>query len=170
MIIQKELIDASINSKRAAKEAHDKAMLDSIKSKIDELKKLPQIFTDIIDTFDYVREKDRELGGKMWHVMTHEEGTLGLDLCNAVMTTVAGGGFAIRPDYSRNDCFRNLYVLRIGVFFGPDYKDLYPIERVSDLLEPKDYNSMFRSICLLIEAVPAYRDMVANKLNEFIKQ
>lgn len=169
MIIAKELIDASINAKNAAKEAKNKALLEAILGKVKEMKKLPAVIKDIMETFRYVRNADDKLGSLMWSVICKECVPLNLDFCNAIKET-AGDRCGVRPHYSAKGYFPNLYVTSKGVYFGLEWNDLYPIDELKDRLSTESYESMFKAMCLMIEALPAYRDKVASKLNELLEK
>lgn len=66
MIIAKEFIDASIDAENAAKEAFNNAMLEDIYNKLPEFKHLPDIIKDIMDTFRYIEDRDKQAATQMW--------------------------------------------------------------------------------------------------------
>lgn len=167
MIISKELIDASINSKNAAQAAHEKAMREAIESMVDKVNNLAPIIGDIMDTFHYLKTQDKAMSSQLWSIICSEDEPLGLDFCNAILDQ-PGGKCGVRPRYSRKGCFGNIYVTEIGVYCGPSYKELYPLSELKRL-EPKDYESMLNAMCLLVEAVPAYRDIVEQKLKTILE-
>ena len=169
MIIAKELIDASINAKNAAKEAKDNALIEAILGKVDEMKKLPSIIKDIMETYRYVNKSGEKLGKLMWGVICGEDSPLNLDFCNAIMER-DGDRCGVRPHYAAKGYFRDLYVTSNGVYFGKEWNDLYPIDELKDRLQTESYEPMFKAMCLMIEAVPAYRDKVASKLNELLQK
>lgn len=169
MIIKKELIDASINAKNAAKEAKDKALAEAVLGRVKEMKKLPLIIKDIMDTFFYVKKSDENLGHLMWRTMCSEPCGFGLDFCNAIREE-AGDRCGVRPHYMRRNCFSNLYVTSNGVYFGENYDELYPIDELKDRLRAESYEPMLEAMCLMIEAVPAYRDKVASVLNGLLEK
>lgn len=165
MIIEKALIDASVNAKNAAEEARIQALWKSIEGMIGRVKELPSIIGDIMDTFFYIREQDEGMGSQLWSLICHEDKDFDLDFCNAIMD-VKGGRSGVRPYYTRKGCFSRIYVTAIGVFFGVG---LYPIDELKDRLEPKDYESMLNAMCLLVEAVPAYKERIASKLSQVLQ-
>ena len=168
MIIAKELIDASVNAKNAAEEAKIKSLWESIEGMINRVKDLSSVIGDIMDTFYYVREQDEGIGTQMWHMLCREDTEFDLDFCNAIMD-VNGGRCGVRPHYTRKDCYGNIYVTRIGIYFGPDHATLYPIDELKDKLQPKSYESMLKAMCLLIEAVPAYKKRIVSKLSQILQ-
>jgi hypothetical protein len=169
MIIKKELIDASINAKNAAKEAKDKAIAESVLGLVEKMKELPPIIKDIMDTFFYVKKSDDSLGSLMWRAMCSEDEGFGLDFCNAIREE-AGDRCGVRPHWSRKECFSDLYVTSSGVYFGERYDELYPIDELKDRLRAESYEPMLKAMCLMIEAVPAYRDKVASVLNGLLEK
>ena len=168
MILSKEMIDASINSKNAAQAAHEKAMWEAIESMVDKVNGLAPIIGDIMDTFHYLKALDKAMSDQLWSVICSEDEPLGLDFCNAILDQ-PGGKCGVRPHYSRRGCFRNIYVTKIGVCFGLSYDDLHPLSEMKDILQPKDYDYMLNAMCLLVEAVPAYRDIVEQKLKTILE-
>ena len=170
MIIAKELIDASIDSKNLAQQNYEKKMLDAVKSKIPEVEKLSSDIADIIETYRYVRSKDEKIGNKMWSLICKEGDDLKIDFCNAITDSPATK-LGVRPHYSAGkQYYGDLYVTCGGVLFG-DLKDLKQLTEanVKDWLRPQSYATMFNSMELLIEAIPAYKERIANKLNELLK-
>ena len=168
MIIAKELIDASVNAKNAAEEARIKSLWESIEGMIDRVKGLSSVIGDIMDTFYYVQKMDDGIGTQMWSLMCREDKEFDLDFCNAIMD-VKEGRCGVRPYYTRKGCFGNIYVTKIGVYFGPDHNTLYPIGELKDRLQPKDYESMLNAMCLLVESVPAYKERIAIKLSQILQ-
>ena len=164
MIIAKELIDASINSKNAAQAAYEKALLEAILSCVGRVEALTSIILDIMDTYRYLNKQDDGMGTSLWSIMCHDDKDFDLDFCNAILDK-PGGKCGVRPYYARKNCFGNIYVTQIGVFFGPDHNTLYPLSELKDRLQPKDYQSMLNAMNLLIEAVPAYKERLITKLN-----
>lgn len=168
MIIGKELIDASVKAKNAAEEARIKALWESIEGMIGRVENLSSIIGDIMDTFYYVRDLDKDMGAQMWSLLCHEDKDFDLDFCNAIMD-VSGGRCGVRPYYSRMGCFGNIYVTKIGVYSGPSHNTLYSLDELEDWLQPKDYESMLNAMCFLVEAVPAYKERIVSKLNQILQ-
>lgn len=167
MIIAKELIDASINAKNAAKEAHDNAMLEAIKKKLPELKPLPGIIKDIMDTYRYVRRMDEEASKLMWTEMCRGGEQFGLDFFNAL--TVAGTNYCgVNPHYTVKGVNSHIFVTEIGIFCG-EYDNLHTIGELTEHTKPEGYECTYKSLCLLVDSVPKYRDYLENKLNEILK-
>ncbi len=168
MIIAKEIIDASINVKKEAEEAKTKAMWKSIEVMTDRVERLSSDIKDIMDTYFYLRDKDEKIANKFWNLICHEDKELNLDFCNAILD-IKGGRCGVRPSFTAKGCFSNIYVTKIGVFFGPSCNNLYPLESLKHKLEPKDYESMLNAMCLLVESVPAYKERLTNKLSKILQ-
>lgn len=166
MIIAKELIDASINSKRAEQEAQEKAMREAIESKIGDVLGLTEYIKDIMDTYRYVSKQDKGLGELLWALMCREAEELGLDFCNAIMADPAGR-CGVRPHYNRTDCYGRIYVTSIGVFCGEN-GGLIPLDKIMKSIKPE--SCVLRALSLLIEAVPAYKERVSEKFSEILKK
>lgn len=168
MIIAKELIDASINAKNAAKSAHDNAMMESIKNKLQELDTLPGIIKEIMDTFRYIRGIDKEVSDSLWSAMCKEEEQFGLDFFNAL--DVFGTRYCgVKPHYTVLGVRTHIFVTEVGIFFG-DCSNLHKIDELMDYTEPEMYESTLKSLCLLVDSVPKFRDYLACKLNMLLKE
>ena len=172
MIIPKEMIDASVNSKISAQDAKNKAMLDAIKSKIADVKQLTLYMDSLMKTFWYVKKKDAAWGGQMWGAMCKEDELFGLDLCNAIRPST-GENCGVCVHYSRRSThFINVYVTTKNVLFNRG--DLYnedefvDISRVDSYLQEKDYERMLNSLSLFLESIPAYTDRMATVLKNII--
>lgn len=172
MIIPKEMIDASVNSKISAQDAKNKAMLDAIKSKIADVKRLTSYIDSLMNTLWYVREKDAAWGGQMCGAMCKEDELFGLDLCNAIRPST-GEDCGVCVHYSRRSThFVNIYVTTKSVVFNRG--DLYNEDEFIDIscvdryLQEKDYERMLNSLSLLLEAIPAYTDRMATVLKNII--
>lgn len=167
MIIAKEFIDASIDAKNAANEAFNNAMLEAIKNQLPELKQLPDIIKEIMDTYRYVKKRDEKASTSMWTAMCCESEKFDLDFFNALRitgTTYCG----VRPHFAKRGVRSNLCVTEIGIFFSGD-SGLYTIDELMDCTKPDQYESTSRAISLLVDSVPKYRDRLANQLREILK-
>lgn len=167
MIIAKEFIDASIDAKNAAKEAFNNARLEEIYNKLPELKQLPDIIKDIMDTLRYIEERDKKTAIQMWGAMCNEGRQFDLDFFNALRitgTTYCG----VRPHFAKRGVRSDLCVTEIGIFFSGD-SGLYTIDELMDCTEPNQYESTSKAIFLLVDSVPKYRDCLANQLKEILK-
>lgn len=167
MIIAKEFIDASIDAKNAAKEAFNNAILEAIKNKMPELKQLPDIIKEIMDTYRYVKKRDEKASTSMWTAMCCESEKFDLDFFNALrITGITYCG--VRPHFAKRGVRSNLCVTEIGIFFSGD-SGLYTINELMDCTKPDQYESTSRAIFLLVDSVPKYRDCLADQLREILK-
>lgn len=166
MIIAKEFIDASIDAKNAAKEAFNNAMLEDIYNKLPEFKHLPDIIKDIMDTFRYIEDRDKQAATQMWGVMYSEGRQFDLDFFSKLR--IAGVTYCgVRPHCDRYDVRTCLCVTEIGIFF--DLSRTYKLDELLDCTEPYQYESTSKAISLLVDSVPKYRDCLANQLKEILK-
>lgn len=173
MIIGKELIDAQINAKKAAKEAYDKELLKAILANVDKLKALRQDVRDIMETYFYVIKVDKAAADAMWKAMCRTiPDLLGIDLVNALTDGSWETKYAFRPGLDKSGCNREVYVSSSEVYFSPtgNWKELQPICDIKTMLDPKSYESTLNSIILLIDAIPKYKDKLTKMMPEFLKK
>lgn len=170
MIIPKEKIDASIQNKRLQEEAKTSALLDAIMKKSKEVAKLPAIIREIMDTYCYINAQDKALGLEAWRAICNEDDQHRLDFCNAILNR-PGGKCGVRPNYSNGkEYYTGIYVTSIGVFYGDECRSLYPIEDLPQHIDPRSYSHVLNSMCLLLTAIPAYKDSLANRFNSILNR
>ena len=173
MIIPKELIDASVKSKQAAKVAKDKAMLDAIKAKVPEVQKRTEDIRELVDTFYYVRKQDEHWGGLLWHAICHEGDVFHLDFCNAILPE-SGESLGVRVHYIFSKTHAtNIYVTTKRVLIvnydGRGGKDYCELKDLESFIKPEEYEKVLNTLTLLIEAIPAYKDKIAKVLNDIFR-
>lgn len=173
MIIGKEIIDAQVSAKKAAKEARDKELLKAILANVDKLYALRKDVKDIMETFFYLQKTDADSSKKMWHAMCRTiPEPLGITLCNGLTRGSWETKFAFRPDISRKDCYNEVYVATANVYFSPvgKWDEIQPICDIEAMLPPERYESVLNSMILLINAIPEYKEQLTKMIPEFIKK
>lgn len=173
MIIGKEIIDAQVNAKNAAKEARNEELLKAILANVDKLHALRNDVRDIMETFFYIQAVDSDAAKKMWHAMCRTiPEPLGITLCNGLTEGNWETRYAFRPDISRKDCYKEVYVAASDVYFSPvgKWDVLQPICDIKSMLPPERYEATLNSIILLIHVIPAYKERLTEMIPEFIKK
>lgn len=168
MVLNKTIIDVALAARDASENAQKEAFLKSIEERMDDLKKLPECIHDVMDTYRYVRRNgDESLAKAVWREMCTEDGRFGLSFCNAIRTS--GDIFdrcGVRPDHRSygNICITEASVLtREGEFTMDEVRSYLSDKPASH------YESLLKSVMLLIDAVPKYRDAVASRVESIFQ-